>query len=186
MQSRQPSPKLTHFALFAEDMDKMQNFYTKVLGLTVTDQGPFPDPNVPVDMIFMSNDPGEHHQFVLVSGRPEDVPFALNQQMSFLVEDLDELRTIRDRAINAEIDSVRIHTHGNAWSIYFRDPEDNQIEVYVHTPWYIPQPHGVPFDLDQSNDEIYRWTEDHCRANAGFMTAPERETKMAELMTSDG
>ena len=123
---------------------------------------------------------------ILISdtGRPGDVPFALNQQMSFLVENLDELRTIRDRVIAAGIENIRIRTHGNAWSIYFRDPEENQIETYVHTPWYIPQPHGVTFDLDQSNDEIYRWTEAHCRADPGFMTADQREKEMAGLMAA--
>ena len=184
MGSRKPSPRLTHFALFVEDMEKMQDYYTSVMGLTVTNQGPFPDPSVPVDMVFMSSDPTEHHQFVLVTGRPDEVPFALNQQMSFLVEDLDELRLTRDKAAAAGTEEIRVRTHGNAWSIYFRDPEDNLIEVYVHTPWHIPQPHSTALDLDQSNDEIYRWTEAHCRADAGFMMAAEREAKMAEMMAS--
>ncbi len=61
MATAKPSSRLTHFALFVEDSEKMQGFYTDVMGLTVTDQGPFPDPDVPVDMVFMSNDPAEHH-----------------------------------------------------------------------------------------------------------------------------
>ena len=177
-----PHPKLTHFALFVKDIDKMEEYYTNVLGLTVTDQGPFPDPSVPVSMVFMSNDPGEHHQFVLVTGRPDDVPFALNQQMSFLVNDLDQLRAIHARAVDVGVENIRSRTHGNAWSIYFKDLEGNQIEVYVHTPWYIPQPHSVELDLNKTNQEIYDWTEEHCRGSDGFMMAEEREALLSQKM----
>ena len=152
------------------------------MGLTVTDQGPFPDPDVPVDMVFMSNDPAEHHQFVLVTGRPDDEPFRLNQQLSFVVADLDELRCVRDSAKAAAAGDIWQRSHGNAWSVYFHDPEQNLIEVYVHTPWHVPQPHRDNFDLDASNDEIYRETEAICRSDPGFMTAAEREAKMADLM----
>jgi catechol 2,3-dioxygenase len=184
MASRKPSPRLTHFALFVEDLARMRDFYTGVMGLTVTDQGSFPDPDVPVDMVFMSNDPAEHHQFVLVTGRPGDVPFALNQQLSFVVSDLDELRAIRDAAAGANAGEIWERSHGNAWSVYFHDPEQNLIEIYVHTPWHVPQPHRTDLDLDQSNDEIYRATEAHCRSNTGFMTAAEREAEMAGMMAS--
>jgi catechol 2,3-dioxygenase len=173
-------PQLTHMAIFVWDMPKMRQFYTDVFGLTVTDEGRHTA--APVDMVFMSADPGEHHQFVLVSGRPEDAKFNVTQQMSFLVDSLDQLREMRDRMVTAGLDISRSVTHGNAWSIYFNDPEGNQIEVYVHTPWYIPQPHGYPMDLDQSNDEIMAMTEAHCRETAGFMSQGQREVNMRRMI----
>ena len=87
-----PKPRFTHFALFVKDIDRMEKFYTDVVGLTASDRGPHP--NAPVDMVFMSSDPKEHHQFVLVSGRPENIEFHLNQQMSFPTT--MELRTTPD------------------------------------------------------------------------------------------
>ena len=27
---------------------------------------------------------------------------------------------------------------------YFMDPEENLVEVYLDTPWYVAQPHGDP------------------------------------------
>ena len=114
MASSTPSPRLTHFALFVENLEKMRDFYTGVLALTVTDQGPYPDPDIPIHMVFMSNDPTEHHQFVLITGRPDDVSFALNQQMSFLVRDLDELRAVRGKAADSGTDEFNVRTHGNA------------------------------------------------------------------------
>ena len=174
------APKLTHMAIFTHDLEKMVDFYTKVFGLTVTDQGDHP--LAPVQMIFMSSDPTEHHEFVLVSGRPDYATFNVAQQMSFLVDSLDDLRATRDRVAAAGLEIARTTTHGNAWSIYFNDPEGNQIEVYAHSPWHIPQPHGHDFDLSQPNDEIIEQTEAHCREYPGFMPVAEREEQMAKLM----
>lgn len=176
-------PQLTHMAIFVKDMAKMKEFYSSVFGLTVTDEGPHP--MVPVDMVFLSASPTEHHQFVLISGRPDDVEFNIAQQMSFLVQSLGELRGMRDRITAAGLEVKRACTHGNAWSIYFDDPEGNMVENYVHTPWYVPQPHSVAMDLDQSNSQIMSHTEAHCREDPKFMTKAERESEMAKMMLED-
>jgi catechol-2,3-dioxygenase len=55
--------------------------------------------------------------------------------------------------------------HGNSWSLYFRDPEANRIEVYTDTPWHIAQPYLEPLDLDLSDAEITRRTEQHMVGN---------------------
>ena len=101
---------------------------------------------------------------------------------AFLLDDLDQLREIHSRVVGAGINIDRMLTHGNAWSIYFQDPCSNRIECYVHTPWYVTQPHGHPFDLSKSNDEIMEMTEAHCRKDAGFMMAVDWEKKMAAKM----
>ena len=56
-----------------------------------------------------------------------------------------------------------ISDHGNAWALYFKDPEGNPVELYVDSPFYTPQPCGE-LDLDQPNDEILRRTEAMCRS----------------------
>jgi catechol 2,3-dioxygenase len=182
--STDPRPQLGHVAIFVHDLALMRDFYSRVFGLTVSDEGRHP--TIPVDMVFMTANPQEHHQFVVIGGRPEEVDFSLAQQVSFIVESLDELRTMRDRVIGAGLEVGRCLTHGNAWSIYFADPEGNNIEVYAHTPWYVPQPHVHPLDLDQSNDEILRLTEEHCREDPAFMSAEEHESKMRRMMQSAG
>ncbi len=178
-----PRPRLTHFALFCSDLERMEDFYTRLMGLTVTDRGEAS--SAPVQMVFMSSDPGEHHQFVLVSGRPDDVNFKLNQQMSFTVDSLDELRTMRDRVVAEDVEINNCVTHGNAWSVYFNDPEENMIEIYVHSPWHVPQPHIHAFDLSKPTDQIVRETEEHCRETPGFMTKAAREEEMARMMHID-
>ena len=60
---------------------------------------------------------------MLATGRPEDVPFAINQQLSFVVEDLDQLRTVRNAAKAADSREIWQRSHGNAWSVYLNDPD---------------------------------------------------------------
>ncbi|MBS28567.1 MAG: hypothetical protein CL566_06520 [Alphaproteobacteria bacterium] len=172
--------RLRHVGLYTNDMDAMLDFYTGVMGLTETDRGEYGDPIQRI--VFLSSDPSEHHEFVLADP-PADMGETVHvQQMSFLLDSLDDLREIHDKVVGSGIEIDRMITHGNAWSIYFRDPVQNRVECYVHTPWYVPQPHGHPFDLSQSNDEIMAITEAHCREDAGFMQASEYEAKMAKKM----
>ncbi len=89
---------------------------------------------------------------------------------------------MRDRLVTAGVDINRYACHGNAWSIYFSDPEGNYLELYVHTPWYVPQPYADDFNLDESNDEITRKTEALCRKDPGFMMETDRKVKARETM----
>ena len=178
-----PKLQLTHMAIFVHDLDKMVDFYTRVIGLTISDRGSAM--TAAVDMVFMSNNPGEHHQFVLASGRPDYATFSVAQQISFLVDSLDDVRTMRDRVVAEGIEISRTATHGNAWSLYYNDPEGNRIENYTHTPWHIPQPHVHPLDLDMSNDEIMKMTEAHCREDPGFMPVSEREKVLAKMIEAE-
>ena len=133
-------------------------------------------------MMFLSTNPEEHHEIVLIGGRPDGADYSAAQQISFLLEGLDELREMRDRLVTAGVDINRYACHGNAWSIYFSDPEGNYLELYVHTPWYVPQPYADDFDLDESNDEIIRKTEALCRKDPGFMMETDRKVKARETM----
>jgi catechol 2,3-dioxygenase len=64
---------------------------------------------------------------------------------------------------------MRPVNHGNAWSVYFKDPEGNTVEAYLDTPFHVPQPHGEFLDLSKSDEEIVRETEAACRKEPGFM-----------------
>jgi catechol-2,3-dioxygenase len=50
-------------------------------------------------------------------------------------------------------------THGNAWSIYFADPEGNRVELYCSSPWYVGQPFGESFDPTEPAEVIRSKTE---------------------------
>jgi catechol 2,3-dioxygenase len=168
--------RLAHMGIFVRDREKMVKFYTDVLGLMITDEG---DPGSGTHLTFMSADPEEHHQVVLVTGRPEDTGFNPINQVSFLVDSLEQLREVHRRALEHGATAMRTVSHGNAWSAYFLDPEGNRLEAYLHTPYYVPQPHSVPLDLAKSDDEILHATEAACAKDPGFMPREAFAAKVA-------
>jgi catechol 2,3-dioxygenase len=158
-------PQLSHFGIFVRDMEAMTRFYTRVFGLHLTDEGV--GKNFKFPLHFLSGSPAQHHQLVLAGGRGPDSPSTV-MQMSFKVGAIDDLRRVRAAALAEGAARMRGMNHGNALSIYFEDLEGNTIEVYLDTPWYIPQPHGDPLDLDQADEQIWAQTEAACRADPGF------------------
>ena len=167
-------PALSHFGIFVENIDAMMEFYTKVFGMWVTDQGV--GKNFKYQLRFLSGSPAQHHQLVLASGRAPGTPSTV-MQMSFKVQSLDQLRRVRDLALEHGASAMRGMNHGNALSIYFSDPEHNTLEVYMDTPWYVPQPHGDPLDLERPDAEIWAQTERICRSDPNFMTVEEWSAK---------
>ncbi|MEJ7931037.1 VOC family protein [Ramlibacter sp. AN1015] len=158
-------PQLSHFGIYVRDIDAMTRFYTEVFGLRLTDQGE--GRNFKVKLHFLSGSPEQHHQLVLASGRAADAPSTV-MQLSFKVAEIDHLRQVRARALAAGATQMRGMNHGNALSIYFSDIEGNTVEVYLDTPWYVPQPHGDPLDLDKSDQQLWEETEAACRADPAF------------------
>jgi catechol-2,3-dioxygenase len=163
----------SHVGLFVAGLSRMEDFYARVMGFTVTDRGQLPSPQGLVDLVFLSRDPGEHHQVVLASGRPEHLPFNIVNQLSFRVPDLATLRRFYEVLQAEEVDEMRPVTHGNAISLYFRDPEGNRLEVFMDTPWYCTQPCRVPLDFSKSDEEIMAWTESLVRELPGFTSHGE-------------
>ncbi len=171
--------RLAHVGVYAHDKPRLQHFYEDVLGLVVTDSGTARNG---MELTFMSGNPQAHHQFVLVSGRPDTEGFNPIQQISFMVDSLSDLRTVHNKALELGATEMRVVTHGNAWSCYFKDPEGNVVEAYLDTPFHVPQPHGAPFDLQASDEEILAYTEAHCRATPGFMMIDEYQKQMANRL----
>ena len=171
--------RLAHVGVYAHDKPKLEHFYTTVLGLMITDKG---QGRGGVELTFMSANPENHHQFVLVSGRPDTSGFNPINQMSFMVDTLSDLREVHRRALAHGATDMRVVSHGNAWSCYFKDPEGNTVEAYLDSPFHVPQPHGEPLDLTKSDDEILRETEDACRKDPGFMPIEAFKKSLAERL----
>jgi catechol 2,3-dioxygenase len=172
-------PILTHAGIWVWDMEKMESFYTRILGFEVSDRGYVE--RYGGDITFMSNDPKIHHQLVLAGGRPEGAPSTVNQ-LSFEVASLDELRQIYHRVVEEGVENLLPRNHGNAWSVYFDDPEGNNVEVYLDSPFHIPQPFGQFLDFKLSDDEIIEMTEALARATDGFRMRDEWSAERARNM----
>lgn len=178
-----PPVSFSHFGIYVTDLARMEDFYTRVLGLLVSDRGQLPGGS---DLVFLSRDPDEHHQIVLATGRPPGVEFNVVNQISFKLPTLADLKAMHARARDEGTKQFRIVTHGNAWSVYFADPEGNRVEVFVDTPWHTPQPVVEPFDIEAPVEVIERETEALCRNRPGFMSRAQWRAAQVTRMAAAG
>ena len=161
--------EVAHTVIYVHDIDKMIGFYRDVLGFEVTDSGPLVGPFGSEQITFLSQTANHHHQVAFITGRPAPEPSNNTHHVAFRSQGtLDDLRALHG-VLDAhdEVTQIMPLTHGNAWSVYFRDPEHNGVEVFLDTPWHVQQPQGEPLDLSKSNDEIMAYT------RATFETRPE-------------
>jgi catechol 2,3-dioxygenase-like lactoylglutathione lyase family enzyme len=174
-----PALTFSHFGFFVRDIERMADFYTRLLGFTVSDRGELDTPRGRMKFVFLTRDPREHHQIVLASGRPDELPFNAINQISFRMQDFAGLREMY-RAIQAEkgVSEIAPVSHGNALSVYFRDPEGNRIELFVDTPWYVAQPIRIPMDMALTDDALWKWAEKTARALPGYKPVEEWRTEI--------
>ncbi len=161
--------KLTwsHAVLYARDQTKMLDFYTNVLGFTITDRGPLAE-NAP-EIVFLSNDPDEHHQLAMIQSRKDEEASNSVNHFAFRVDEFEDVASLNKKL--AGIDGIRIMplSHGNTLSIYFNDPEANGLEVFWDTPWHVAQPQGKPWDPTLGKQAALDWVEANFSAETGFV-----------------
>lgn len=182
-----PNLKFSHMGISVKDMAKMEAFYTRALGFTVTDRGEAAG----MQIVFLSRDPFDHHQIVLATGRPDDMPAntahpqfgpSINQ-ISFKLGSLDDLRDVHERLQSEGGSDIFPANHGIAWSIYAHDPEGNNLEFFVDTDWYIKQPFLIPLDLTKSDDDLARETKAMCEQSEGYEPYGAWRERIAKKMT---
>ena len=140
---------LGHVGIYADDFMKQRDFYSRVIGLKIADE------NMDRGMCFMSSDPvSEHHEFVVMKGRQADNDTNVIQQISFKVPTIQDMREYKAKLEEENITIERIVSHGNAFGMYFFDPEGNRVELYYRTGFPVPQPHGDLIDLDRTTRSL--------------------------------
>lgn len=172
-----PQFSIGHVGLYVSDIERMIDFYTRILGFSVTDRGEFQDG----EMAFLTRNPKDHHQVVFMTGRPER-SYTMINQLSFIVNDLASLRTVHEALQAENPNDIDPADHGNAWSIYFHDPEGTRLEVYMETPWYVSQPRRKPLDFSLSDADMYRATEDQIRDEPSFRPIEDWRAETAREM----
>ena len=173
-------PIFSHIGLYVNDMERMVRFYTTIMSFHVTDRGQLHGSTI----TFLSRDPYQHHQLVFVAGRTVDRTSKLLNQMSFRLGSLRELLDFVKRLPREEVSDLEPTIHGNAWSLYFRDPEGNRVEVFADSEWYIAQPIKEVLDFDLSEAEIRSRTLEFCQKQPGFRRIEDWRASMQELMSN--
>ena len=177
-----PPPQIafSHIGLYVVDTTAMVGFYTAVLGFSITDHARIRG----VDVVFLSRNPDEHHQIVLVPGRSPQAPSTVNQ-ISFRSVSLSELRRLHAVAVALNLAGINPTNHGGSWSLYFLDPEGNRIKLFVQTAWYMP-PVSVPLDFALSDSEIFEKTEAMVLATPGSMKRSEWRSRLQQRLSQEG
>jgi catechol-2,3-dioxygenase len=141
--------ELGHVGIRCFDVGRQLDFYTRVLGLTVTDH------DAGLGNYFLSARPDvEHHEFLLAQGRDVPQEGRLIQQISFRCDRFDDVlgfyRRFKENGTRLDM----IVSHGNAVGVYFFDPEGNRGEVYWQTGLEARQPFVEHIDIETDPDEL--------------------------------
>lgn len=158
----------SHAFVHVESMAKMLGFYTDVLGFEVTDRGEVGGKPV----AFLSQVETDHHQLAFMESVPNDRGSQTRNRVAhfaFRVASLEDVKSLHSRLqADERAGNVSPVTHGNAWSLYFADPEGNGIEVFCDSPWHVRQPQGGPWDPTASEQEIHAATRAAYEQTADF------------------
>src|SRR3982075_4004568 len=171
--------KLGHVGIYANDLENMRDFYTRVVGLQVADEAD--------NAVFMSSDPDrEHHEFALFRASGTEQQTCV-QQISFSCENLEDIVQYYHRFKDNGVRFRSVTSHGNAVGLYFYDPEGNVCEVYWTTPWKAHQPYAVAVDLTRDLEEVKRLIEQDVAvyAETGHRD-PESFERQKEQLTAAG
>jgi len=164
----------SHAVLHVRNLDAMVSFYGDVLGFQVSDRGPI-DPNHPagLELAFLSQVGTDHHQIAFVPIRGADSSSPLDH-IAFRVDSFADVKAMAEK-LKADGRAVEINpvNHGNAWSVYFKDPEGNGIEVFCDSPFGVQQPQLKMLDLSLSEADVRRKTEEEFGKQPGFKPATD-------------
>ncbi len=183
--SAPPDMTLSHLELYVADVARMEAFYTGCLGFVVTDRGEGAG-----GLVFLSRSPGEHHQVVLnprAPGRPGAGPL---DHVALRVRSLADVRAVHASLAAYPDCGVQAVSHGSTWSLYFRDPEGNRLEVFADTPWHVDQPCGFRIDLALDDAALHAATRAAIEGRPGFREAAawrrEHAARLAPRGDGDG
>ena len=96
----------SHTVLNIKDAKKILDFYVGTLGFEISDRGPLAE-NGP-EIIFMSQDPNEHHQIGLVVSREDEGPSNSLNHLSFRVDSFKDVKIMKSKLESANVEKVPI------------------------------------------------------------------------------
>lgn len=158
--------RLGHVVFMVRDLEAMVAFYTRTLGLSVADRGHTRGRDHGPAIVFLSFDRGAvHHQLALIGPSEPLPPAGRVHHAAFEVDDLAALRrcwaALSQDATVGGLDGPRPTAvfQGDQWSLRFRDPEGNGIEIYAATPWDVRQPFFQFMNLELDDQALMQWAE---------------------------
>lgn len=132
-------PRLQHIAISTSNLDRMLDWYYKVLGMTVNHRRPAAPPGtpgLPFSVAWISND--EVHQRIALfemptlQQDPEKQKHVGLHHFAFQLENLDDLLGTYERLKGLGIKPLVVVDEDVQISFYYNDPENNRVELNVN------------------------------------------------------
>jgi catechol 2,3-dioxygenase len=123
--------KLGHVLIRVADQERSKRFYTEVLGFRVSE-------HLPDDAAFMTVDNGFHTLDLAQHPNPQAAPPSPDQlgvaHIAFQVGSYADLREAYQTLLAHGVEIRRAMDHNSQRSLYFADPDGNQLEIYYEVP----------------------------------------------------
>ncbi len=122
--------ELGHLVLYVADLERSRHFYRDVLGWNEVIESPMPG-----TALFSSG--RTHHELLLIEVGPGAAPIPPGRRLGLyhfglkIGETDDELRQALRTLMDEDVEVVGTADHTVTHSLYIRDPDGNEIELYI-------------------------------------------------------
>jgi catechol 2,3-dioxygenase len=125
-----PTLRKGHVVLKMRDLEKAKSFYRDILGLKITEE------RKGFGVFFRFE---EYHHDIAVFKVDDDAPAPAENQvglshLALVTDNLDAVKAMYARLVAHDVPIVRTVDHGVTKSVYFKDPEGNELEIYCDVP----------------------------------------------------
>ncbi len=132
--------RIGHVVIKVRDLERSKKFYTEVLGMQVMQGVP------EIGAVFLANHARDHHEIALFqigpnaeSPKPNQIGLA---HIAFRLQSEEELQAAYEELKAKDVPVNFTVNHGVTKSVYFRDPDGYELEVYCDNP--IEEYAGMP------------------------------------------
>lgn len=125
-----PIERVGHVVLKMRDLDAAKGFYRDILGMKITDE------REGFGVFFRFQD---YHHDIAVFKVDEDADAPQKNQVglahvALIADSFETLKEMYQRLKDHDVPIVRTVDHGITRSVYFQDPEGNELEIYCEVP----------------------------------------------------
>lgn len=125
-----PIQRVGHVVIKMRNLDEAKWFYGHILGMKVTDE------REDFGVFFRFQD---YHHDIAVFKVDEDATAPHQNQVglahvAMLADSYDDVKAMYQRLVEYKVPIVRTVDHGITKSVYFKDPDGNELEIYCEVP----------------------------------------------------
>jgi catechol 2,3-dioxygenase len=124
--------RIGHVVIKVRNLERSRKFYTEVLGMDVMMEVPA------IGGLFLANNRRDHHEIALFEVGPEAAGLQAKQiglaHIAFRLRSEAELQAAYKEFKDKDVPISFTVDHGVTKSVYFRDPDGHELEVYCDNP----------------------------------------------------